>query len=349
MAAPIRKISSLPGQAQLTALRLAAAGYPEGTWYYSPNHNLADPGMGVQVRGDKDRAPRNKVKQYAGVMKDFTLNRDQLLFPPVVFTSDDYLVDGWTRTEAARELDWMTFPAIVLLDSYQGADEARLDKFMLTGGALNLDHGNNLSIADTERLILNVSKGLDLSTPGAPAEIAKRLGISRSWVSNLLNARTAYERAERLGIDLSHAPMITRTHMAYLGNNREKLSNPVFAELLKLMIDAKLSTTDTPPLARRVFAEEDEQKKLDLLAGERASLDGLITGHSTRPSDAARMRRALGNITKYRTNPGLAVEDNPANAGLHEEVIDDAIAVLYTIKSAQRKQNHERALAAEMG
>src|SRR5208282_389398 len=213
MAAPIKKISSLPPQAQLTALRLAAAGYPEGTWVYSPNHDLADPGMGIQVRGDADRAPRHKVSQYADAMKDYTLKRDQLLFPPGVFTSDDYLVDGWTRTEAARRLGWMTFPAFVLLDSYQGADEARLDKFALTAGALNLGHGNNLSTGDTERLILNVSKGMDLSAPGAPAEIAKRLGISRTWVGNLLNARTASELAVSLGIDLSGANWVTRTHL----------------------------------------------------------------------------------------------------------------------------------------
>lgn len=349
MAAPIRKTESLPPQAKLTSLRLAAAEYPEGTWRYAPNHELADPGLGHQVRGDKDRAPRHRVAQYAEVMKDFTLRRDEMLFPPVVFTADGYLIDGWTRTEAARKLGWMTFPAIVLLDSYSNADEARLDKFELLGGALNLDHGNNLSPADTERLVLNVSKGMDLTAPGAAAEIAKRLGISRTWVSNLLNAQTAYKRAENSGIDLSKAvaPTITRTHMAFLGNNADKLTRPVFEALLKLTIDAKLSTTDMPALARRVFACEEQQEKLDLLDSERASLDGVIKGHSARPNDAARLRRALGNITKYKLNPGLAVEDNPKTAGDHEQVIDNAIAVLYSIKSAQQKQNHDRWLAAQ--
>ena len=350
MAAPIKLTKSLPSNAQLTALRLAAAGFPEGTWASAPNHDLADPGLGSQVRNDKERAPRHRVAQYAEVMKDFTLKRDQLLFPPVVFTADGYLIDGWTRTEAARKLGWMTFPAIVLLDRYQGANEALLDKFTLLGGALNLDHGNNLTPADTERLVLNVSKGMDLTVPGAPAEIAKRLGISRTWVSNLLNARTAYQRAADLGIDLSMAPHVTRTHMAYLGNNQERLTRPVFKSLLELTRDAKLSTTDMPALARRVFACEEQQDKLDLLDSERVSLTPLINGNSARPSDAARLRRTLGGITKYRTNPGLPVEENPKASQQQKEVIRDAIAVLYSILSEQEKQDHNRELAAaQMG
>jgi len=345
----IKKIASLPPQAQSTALKLAAIGFGEGSWYYNPNHDLADPAMGMQVRDDEERAPKKRVAHYAEVMKPFVLNRDQLGMPPVVFSADEYLLDGWTRTEAARNLDWMTYPAIVLLDSYENAPEALLDKFAMAAGMLNLTHGTPLSTADTERLILRVSKGVDLSSPGAAADLAKKLQVSRSWVINLLNARTANERAAVLDVDLSKATTITRTHMADYGNWRDKLTNPVFKDLLELTRDAKLSTTEHRIIARQVFACATEQEKLALIASERASRDGMISGHHGRPSDAAQLRQALGKVTKFKTNPGRAVETIAGGSGRHVEVIDDAIAILYTIRSEQVKMDKRRELAARAG
>lgn len=346
MAPPIRKISSMPGQAQGTALKLVLAGFPEGSFHYAPNHELADPAMGMQIRDDENRAPAKRVAHYREMMKPYTLNRADLLMPPVVFTGDGYLLDGWTRTEGARGLNWMTYPAIVLDDYYEGAPEALEEKFNVASAMLNLTHGTGLSTAETERVILLVSKSIDLEAPGAVAELARKLQISRSWAANLLASRTANERAARLNIDLSNAPWITRTHMADLGNWREKMTNPVFKALLELTRDAKLSTPDQRALAKQVFACGTEEEKLELIAGELSSRDAQVNGHHGRPSDAARLRQALGRVTKYQPIPGQAVETIAGGSSTHLEVIDQAIATLYLIRGEQLKLDARR-LAAQ--
>lgn len=346
MAPPMRKISSFPGQAQGTALKIVLAEFPEYSFHYAPNHELADPSMGMQIRDDENRAPSKRVAHYREMMRPYTGNRGDLIMPPVVFSADGYLLDGWTRTEAARGLGWHTYPAIVLDDTYNGAPDALMEKFHTLSAMLNLTHGTGLSTAETERAILLVAKGVDLDSPGAVADLARKLQISRSWATGLLNARTSNERAARLGVDLTGAKWITRTHMADLGAWREKLSNPVFKALLELTRDAKLSTPDQRSIARAVFACETEEEKLSLLAGELASRDSVVNGHHGRPSDAAKLRQALGKVAKYRANPGQAVETIAGGADTHVEAIDEAIAVLYTIRNEQLKLAHSRTLTS---
>ncbi len=347
MAPPMRKIGSFPGQAQGTALKIVLAEFPEGTFHFAPNQNLADPSMGMQIRDDENRAPSKRVAHYREMMKPYTLNRSDLLMPPVVFSADGYLLDGWTRTEAARGLGWMTYPAIVLDDNYQGAPDALVEKFHTLSAMLNLTHGTGLSTAETERAILLVAKGIELESAGAVVELARKLQISRSWAANLLASRTANERAAKLGIDLSGAGWITRTHMADLGNWRDKLTDPVFTALLKLVRDAKLSTMAQRTLAKQVFSMDTEPEKLALLAGELSSLDSVVNGHHGRPSDAAKLRQALGKVTRYQVNPGQAVETIAGGSATHVEAIDNAIAVLYTIRNEQLKLDHQRLISAE--
>jgi hypothetical protein len=342
----MRKISSFPGQAQGTALKIVLAEFPEGAFYYAPNHDLADPSMGMQIRDDENRAPSKRVAHYREMMKPYTLNRAALLMPPVVFSADGYLLDGWTRTEAARGLGWMTYPAIVLDDNYQDAPDALMEKFHTLSAMLNLTHGTGLSTAETERAILLVAKGIDLEAPGAVNELARKLQISRSWATGLLSARAANERAAGLGIDLSGATWITRTHMSDLGAWREKLPDPVFTKLLELVRDMKLSTTTQRIIAKQVFGCDTEAEKLAVIAGERASLDNGGGGHQSRPSDASRLRQALGGVTKYKLNPGQAVETIAGGSEVHIETIDNAIAVLNLIRTEQLKLNYKRELTS---
>lgn len=346
MAPPMRKISSFPGQAQGTALKIVLAEFPEGTFVYAPNHDLADPSMGMQIRDDQNRAPVKTVARYREIMKPYLLNRNDLLMPPVVFTADGYLLDGWTRTEAARGLNWLTYPAIVLDDNYQGAPEALVEKFHTLSAMLNLTHGTGLSTAETERAILLVAKNIDLDAPGAVNELARKLQISRSWANGLLSAREANERAARVGVDLSGATWITRTHMADLGNWREKMTNPVFKALLEHVRDAKLSTPAQRVLAKQVFACDTEEEKLALIAGEVSSLGNVTNGHHGRPSDAAKLRQALGKITRYTDSPGVPVETIAGGSDTHVKTIDAAIRTLYAIRDEQLKLDHQRLISS---
>lgn len=349
MGAPVKTVKSLPPQAQSTALKLAMTGFREGMWTYVPNHDLANPGMGIQVRDDDDRAPKKMVAHYAEMMKPFLVNRDQLPMPPVVFTRDGYLVDGWTRTEAARRLGWMTYPAIVFNDTWNGAAEVLKDMFVMAGTLLNVSHGKGLSTANLERVVLAVAEGQDLTSPGAVADLARKMQCSRTMISNLLCARDARERAEFLGVDLSDAPALTRTHLTNMGIWHDRLTNPVFKAFLELTVTGKLSTNEQRALFVQLVKLDTERERLGVIAAEAASRAGMTSGYHGRPPQSAQLRQAAGKFLKFRDTPGRAVEisPEPETRANHVKVLEETLGVIRKILVEQ--YNHDSKQPAEQG
>jgi len=321
LSAPIKLIKSLPPSAQLTAIRMAAAGFPEGTWTYTQNHDLADMSKVVQVRDIKGPARKSKVDHYMTVMKPYATSlRDQLTMPPVVFTADSFLLDGNTRTTAASRLGWMTFPAFVLNFSYQNAAQAIVDQFVELAAVLNLSHGDNLDRVNTENIIARLAN--DDTTP---YDLARRLGVSRTTVQNVLYARTARLRAERLKVDIS-AGHISRTHMADLGREDQRITDEVFMKFLELVSTGKMTSTEQRDFTRRIATETTEKAKLNLIQAELESRDRMRTGSATKPSPAAQLRQALGKVNSG--DPGLMIETNPRSWETHRESLRLAIAQL---------------------
>jgi hypothetical protein len=345
MAPPIMTMKSLPPVAQSTAAKIATLGFGERRWRYEGNHDLAEASKVSQVRDIEDRAPAKKVAHYAEMLRPFTgaRLRGQMTFPPVIYTNDGYLLDGNTRDQAARRLGWVTFPAIVLNDNWEGANEALMEKFLSLGTLLNITNGTDLSRANVERLLAQIVKDDD-----SPADIAKKLQVSRSTVMNLMNATKTRKRADELGVDLSGAK-ITRTHLSDLGAAIDKFTNPVFVNFLELIRDAELSTNEQRSIAKRIFAAGEEFQKMEIISEERASRHGKVTGHAGRPPQSAQLRQALGKILKFKDNPGRAVEDAPESSQLHRTVIWEAISTLQKIANEQDIQDSKRLLAeAEM-
>lgn len=344
MASLITTMKSLPPSAQSTAAKLATLGFGERRWRYDSSHPLSEAAKVVQIRGIAERAPVKKVSHYAEMLRPFTPARlrSQMMFPPMVFTNDGYLLDGNTRDRAAQKLGWITFPAIVLNDDYEGANEMLLEKFKSIGALLNLGNGTDLSRTDVERLLLEIVKDDD-----SPADIARKLQVSRSTVMNLMNARKAYRRAEELGVDLSEAARITRTHMSDLGASLDKYTDPVYVNFLELIRDAELSTNEQRSIAKQVFAAGLESEKMEIVSAERTSRHGKVTGHAGRPPQSAQLRQALGKVLKFEDSPGRAVEDDPASSQAHRVVIWKAIEVLRKISNEQDILDSRRLLAAE--
>ena len=257
MAAVITRIKSLPPNAQLTAQIMKMVGFDEGTWEYHPNHDLADMSRTLQPRGIAGTATKSKIEHYKVVLKPYTLLRSELLMPPVVF-AQDFLLDGNTRTLAAYALEWMTFPAFVLKFAYESdTPKQLLDQMFELAAVLNLGHGDNLDKKSTENAIAR------LITPDTnAADLAKRLGVARGTVSDVMYAREARLQAERLGLDYE-APHMSRSHMANLG--RAHYDDAVFTEFLALLLKGKLSTNEQSSLGKRLLSETTEARKVKLL------------------------------------------------------------------------------------
>lgn len=339
MATTIRRIKSLPPYSQLTAVRMAAVGFDEGTWGFERNHLLADMTKVVQVRNVRGPARKSKVDHYKGILKPYTSLRDELTMPPVVFTNDGWLLDGNTRTLAVEGLGWMTYPAFVLDFNYENAPQALLDQFFELAAVLNLTHGDNLDRANVEDVIARLAKD-----DSSPLDLSRRLGVSRGMVQNVLYARTARLRAERLSISYD-AAHISRTHMADLGRENDTTTDVVFGKLLELSVTGKLSSVEQAAVIRNVRAATTEQGKLDVIATEMAGRDGITSGRATKPRPSAQLRQALGKVVNR--DPGELVETNPVSFGAHRKAIRGAMDQLAKILDSQYQMEEDLASSAK--
>lgn len=288
---------------------------------YTPDHKLADISKRVQVRDEEALAPTREVGRYTQGMR----NGDK--FPPAIITADGYLVDGATRTEAARRAGKDTFHAFVLDQKYEGAPETMIQQLKTLGGAFNLTHGRGMSPSNIERVIDAVTEEDD-----RPRDIARKLHISESTVSTVLNGKKARNRAERLGVELNGT--FTASHMKLFGGKSEKYTDPVFAGLVSLAQDAHLSVPASNDLCKRLEAVGTESDRLTILEAERASYHEIIAGAASMPSRAAKLRRSLGFLNGQE-DPDRLVELNPEASDDHSRAIREAIEKLQKIQAAQ--------------
>lgn len=313
MAPSITKIRSLPPSAQLTAQRMGLTGFPEGTWSFSMNHELADMDKVMQVRDLKEAVRKSRVNDYATALRPYTTDRTQLTFPPLIFSADGYLIDGNHRNLAAAQLGWMTFPAFTINFSYQNQATAILDQFLELAALCNVSHGDNLDRENVAKIIERLAKD-----DSSASDLGKRLGIPRSTVQNVLWARTARLRAERLQVPYQ-ADHVYRTHLAELGRLDKTFTDDVFESLMNLTVKGKLRSGEQKAVIMQVESQTTVQGKLDLIEAEMTGRDGIVNNRATKPSPAAQLRQALGKVNK--DDPGDLVEPLEVNWKIHKDAM----------------------------
>lgn len=286
--------TDLPYFAQDTAARIDLLGFRRR---FLPNAPLAERGKRLQVRDTAELAPRNEVARYMQAIK-----RGDLL-PPVILTRDGYLVDGHTRTEAARQAGWDYFPAFELDVNFEGAPDAMIKQLITLGAASNLTHGRGMSRKNIQQVIRMVQN------PGDQAkDIAKKLHVPTYTVQSVMNVAKTVERAQRLGVDIGDESSPGGSHLALLGGRNVRYTDLVFKEFLTLMRDARYTVKDTKELGDRLEALGTEQDKLNLLARERQARSDVIAGAADKPRLSARLRQSLGFALANREVPGNLVE-----------------------------------------
>lgn len=315
----------LPPEASALAERIRLLGFD---WVYVPDHRLASLAKRVQVRDTAAVAPPRETARYA-----LALQRGDVM-PPVVVTADGYLVDGATRTEAARKLGWTSYPAFRLNVNYEGAPTALVQQLVMLGSAFNLTHGRGMSPTNIEAVIEAVTEEDD-----SPRDIARKLHISEVTVAGVMNAAKARKRAANLDIQVGE--FLTSSHLRVFGGKSAKYTDPVFKEFFTLAQDAHLTISAVQDLARQLEAEGTEQARMDILAAERASYQGVIDGASSVPSRAAKLRRSLGFLNA-QDDPGLLVELSPAAAEDHIRSLTVARERIDRVIAAQRRVEGSR-------
>jgi hypothetical protein len=327
VARAIINAESLPSYAQGgNAERISSFGFE---WKFIAERRLGDVAQRVQVRTIAQLAPPKETSKYAQDMR----RGDQ--FPPIIITADGYLVDGSTRTEAARKVGWTTFPAFELDVLYKDAPESVRKQLIALGAGFNATHGRRMSPQNFKEIVETISVEDD-----TVKDIAKRLHIPESTANTLLNAAKAQHRAERLGVTLDGS--LTNSHLRLFGGKSQQFTDPVFAALITLTQDAKLTIPMTTDLMKRLSASGTERERLALLDGERRDYRSIIEGASLNPSRAAKLRQSLGFLNGVRDADTLAEQD-PHAARTHIKVLKEAMFQLERVIDAQTKVEQTRA------
>jgi hypothetical protein len=281
----------------------------------------------IQVRDKKNYAPKDMVERYAAQMASTE-------FPPIVVTSDFWLVDGNTRTAAAAKRRQMFFPALVLDVAWGSATAKQQDELFALAAALNSRGGKPLESKERREVAARF-----IALGWKADQIARYIGVPVTRLAGIRRQIEAEARLRKVGTD----PATVEKKLNVLGGSTAlALNDEPYRQLAALIPAADLTATEADSLARRMKDSGSDSRALALVADtEREMADRIrqtkLTGRG-KPPASAMARKFLGNITKYEGREAELVEQNPDAAQLHRETLQRAIDVLQAVLKAQSRR-----------
>jgi hypothetical protein len=273
-----------------------------------------DLGERVQVRIDKNNAPKEMVERYTWQMSDS-------LFPPIVVTQDDVIVDGNTRAHARRQRDERYVHALVIPIARQGADDETVERLELFGQALNAVNGKPLD-KDEQRMMVYHSVRLGRSN----REIQATAGVAVKVISAVRNEIAGEDKLLRVGLPID---LVSGATLRALGAAAD-LNDEPFTELAKLTADAGFNVGEIKAMAATVRQTGSDTLALERIAGERDANATRIqerkSGGNGHPPAARQLRQRLGFINSRPAEAFL--ETNPEIMGDYLAELHAALIVL---------------------
>lgn len=326
MARAITTINGLPAEEVAAGKIIEGAGF--ASWYYLNYRELPVDGQFVQVRDTKFIAPAMEVAKYHLAYK----NGEHL--PAIIATEDGFMVDGHTRRAGALKAGLTGLPTFVLRLNYAEAPDSVRRALKILATKMNQINGRQMSRQNVEAIIMEVADDDD-----TPRTLAAKLNCSPSTVAGVLALRRGAQNAERLNVERG---TLTLSHMKVLGQRLPKLNDPVFATVMSLARDARMSVKEMSDLCNALEKLTTDKAKLDYLADERKQAADRIRGISDRPSQAGIIRRNLGGIRKHAESPDRATEENPDLAPRYLAELYEARDTIDKIISAQSTVERSR-------
>jgi len=285
-----------------------------------------DPNERVQIRIDKNNAPKEMVTRFASQM---TFSK----FPPIVVTRDPKIVDGNTRYRARVERGERYAAALVIPVDYETADAETKVRLHYLGLALNNSNGKALDKAERREMARNAIL-LGMST----RQISSTVGFPDKTI-NLIRREVAAElRLEQL--DLKDELVIRDAPLRALGSVTDKLDDSLFAGLAQLTADAGFNAAEVNAMAssiQEVATPELAQERLEREreANAQRIADRKRGGDGHPPASRALMQR-LGFINGERPASAM-VETNKEKMAEHLAAIESAIVRLNEVAALQRE------------
>lgn len=243
-----------------------------------PNFVLAKVKLneGVQIRLEEHRAPSTAVDEYVTHMKHGAV------FPPIVVSTNGFLVDGNTRMAACQKLERKTFPAYKV-------KFAILGQAKMLGAALNQMGGYRL----TEEEIVVAAEAY-MREGYKDEAIARALGKSMSHIRNVRRDRLYREAAKRTGVTELELPKPVRLHLAGIQHDEP------FRAAVEAVARAKPAVKDIGALVDRI---ENTRSDAEAIAAvhEMAKQWGPVTGappNGAKSVSRTRGKQALTNVRR---------------------------------------------------
>jgi hypothetical protein len=321
--ASIKARQQLPDLAKPTADLVERLGFQ---WELDFEYSTPDPAKRVQIREEKHYIPREMVMRIAAAM-----SRGEK-FPPIVVTRDGYLVDGNTRTAAARHNKMPYMQALVLTDAYEGCTEKVARRLRLLGAAFNARNGKGIDREEIRRAVEVI--GQDPTYDGT--RIAALIGVTDSTVKSMLAEMKARERADTVGVHLNGS--VAATPLRVLGQASEKLNDAPFRAVASLAQDTGMSPRELREVIRQMHQARSDEGAIAVVEEQRTARREQIAEYrasgKSKPPAAAKLRQRLGYILEFESRPGDLTELNPEIVPKHRQAIRRSISILQAVLDA---------------
>jgi hypothetical protein len=280
----------------------------------------------IQVREPKHYAPRDAVERYS-------IQMGHSKFPPIVMTSDNWIVDGNTRVGAALGRGNKFFPAVILDVNFGDATPKRQNELHALAATLNAQNGVPLTAKEVREVTVRF-----IALEWKAEQIARAVGVKLSGVTAIKKEIEAAARLRKVGLDPNGA--MRGASLRALGTKEALgLNDLPYKELAKLAADAGLNATEIVTAAKQARSAGSDTGAADSLTGLRTEMnsrirDKALTGRG-KPPVSRQLRQHLGFVTKFVGRETDLVETDTTVKPMHVETIQNAINVLAAVLEAQ--------------
>jgi hypothetical protein len=310
-------------------------GFHDHTLVAEYDLHLLDEEHRVQVREDQHYAPKHMVDRFAVQM-------NESVFPPIVVTEDNYLVDGSTRVGARKQREDRFAPAFVIAVRYGDPRTSEEKKLLLKvlAATLNSNGGKQLEKKESMAAVRHM-----IALEYKNDEIARTLGVSPNMVTRAKAERTAETKLDHVGLGESFYKDMRPTSKRALGRGAAvDLNDLPFKALAELSVDAGLNATEVAAVAKKVKDTGSDTAAMDALTELRAENATRIaevarTG-SGRPSVAGQLRQHLGFVVKHSERDMIETSPDVTKVVEHQELIRRSIDMLQRVLTEQEAEVH---------
>jgi len=287
----------------------------------------------VQVRETGHYAPRESVERYA-------IQMNHVEFPPIVVTSDYWIVDGNTRVGAKLQRKEKFFPAIVLDTTYEGASQKRQDELHALAATLNAQNGVPLTGRETRAVVRRF-----IALSWLNEQIARAIGVKASTITQVRKEIDAERKLEKVGLATGDdAEGLKGASLRALGTKDVlALNDEPFKLLAEIARDADLNSKEILDTAKDAKEAGSDAAAITMLQGLRAEMRDRIaqkelTG-TGKPPVSRQIRQHLGNVLKYegREEELLESDRDPDVRAKHITAIEKTIEILTKVLALQQR------------